>query len=313
MKEIFNITYGTGHATGQFGKDKVSLGGVAVKNQKFALVNRTADILTVSYSAKTIDVNPDGILGLGWPSLTSVPVGEKHYNPLLFNMMKQGLIKKPVFSMSMGGGLKKFEWSGELTLGGTDASQYSGKIDFVPVVKSKGSSGYQEWLVNVQSFKATAKKGKEIKTVKFKKPQPTLIDTGTTLTYVDPIIAETTLSAVTGSSKFIISRETGMFLLDCKYRNSKERIQLSLSHKRKSNFDKKPLVVDIPASSLVIPLDTDEVTTSKHCGWGIVPKGENYPYIIGQSVLQNTYLTFDMEHSLIGFAASTNTSTKVSF
>jgi hypothetical protein len=152
-----------------------------------------------------------------------------------------------------------------------------------------------------------------IENAKFTEAQQVLIDTGTTLTYVNAAIAEATLKSVTNSTKFTVSSDTNMFLLDCKHHKSDARLQLFLSHKRKSKLDKKPLVIDIPISSLVIPLDTDEVSTAKLCGWGIVAKGENYPYIIGQSVLQNTYLTFDMEHSLIGFAASSNTTTKVSF
>jgi hypothetical protein len=59
----WDIRYGTGNTEGYLAEDVVSVGGLAVQNQSFALANETSSIFATSGS--------DGIMGMGFQSIAS--------------------------------------------------------------------------------------------------------------------------------------------------------------------------------------------------------------------------------------------------
>lgn len=76
-------------------------------------------------------------------------------------------------------------------------------------------------------------------------------------------------------------------------------------------IDESPLIIDIPASNLIIPLNTEDISTAKICRWDIVGSSQGADFLIGQSLLRNTYLTFDMEKNQVSFSGASDTTTKV--
>ncbi|XP_057764938.1 aspartic proteinase-like [Salvia miltiorrhiza] len=114
------IQYGTGAISGFFSEDNVKVGHLVVKNQEFIEATREPGVTFLV--AKF-----DGILGLGFKEIS---VGNA--TPVWYNMVKQGLVKEPVFSFWLNRNLKDEE-GGELIFGGVDPNHYIGKHSYVPV------------------------------------------------------------------------------------------------------------------------------------------------------------------------------------
>ncbi|CAN1165690.1 Aspartic proteinase A1 [Linum perenne] len=116
------IQYGTGSIAGFFSVDSVKVGNLVVKDQEFIEATREPGVTFLV--AKF-----DGILGLGFREIS---VGDAV--PVWDNMMKQGLIKEPVFSFWLNRHAGDEE-GGELVFGGVDPNHFKGKHTYVPVTK----------------------------------------------------------------------------------------------------------------------------------------------------------------------------------
>ncbi|KMT04132.1 hypothetical protein BVRB_8g185820 [Beta vulgaris subsp. vulgaris] len=116
------IHYGTGAISGFFSEDNVQVGDLIVKHQEFIEATREPSITFMV--AKF-----DGILGLGFQEIS---VGNAV--PVWYNMVKQGLIKEPVFSFWLNRNTED-EAGGELVFGGVDPKHYKGKHTYAPVTR----------------------------------------------------------------------------------------------------------------------------------------------------------------------------------
>ncbi|XVF87769.1 hypothetical protein PTKIN_Ptkin18bG0147300 [Pterospermum kingtungense] len=117
-----SIQYGTGAISGFFSNDNVQVGGLVVKDQEF--IEATKEPGVTFLAAKF-----DGILGLGFQEIS---VGDSV--PVWYNMIKQGLIKDPVFSFWLNRKVGEEE-GGEIVFGGADPNHYKGKHTYVPVTQ----------------------------------------------------------------------------------------------------------------------------------------------------------------------------------
>ena len=117
----FDIMYGSGPVSGYQSIDTLDMGGLQVQNQEFAEVTN-AEGLGAAYKMGKFD----GILGMafGVLSVNSVPTP-------FDNLVAQGLVENPEFSFFLG---NSNEEAGELLLGGTDPSHYTGDITYVPLL-----------------------------------------------------------------------------------------------------------------------------------------------------------------------------------
>ncbi|SAM01518.1 hypothetical protein [Absidia glauca] len=121
----WSIGYGDGsNARGTTGIDTVTIGGLAIKNQRIELAQ--------TESAQFQQGATDGLLGLGFNTISTV-AGTK--TPM-DNLISQGLISNPVFGVwlgkaSQGGG-------GEYLFGGINTSKVSGAFTKVPADNSQG-------------------------------------------------------------------------------------------------------------------------------------------------------------------------------
>ncbi|KAF8409592.1 hypothetical protein HHK36_005670 [Tetracentron sinense] len=131
------IQYGTGAISGFFSQDHVTVGDLVVKNQEFIEATKEPGITFLA--AKF-----DGILGLGFQEIS---VGNAV--PVWYNMVNQGLVKKPLFSFWFNRNTEEEE-GGEIVFGGVDPNHYKGEHTYVPVMQK----GY--WQVGLRKFPAIA-------------------------------------------------------------------------------------------------------------------------------------------------------------
>ncbi|GAV89649.1 Asp domain-containing protein/SapB_2 domain-containing protein/SapB_1 domain-containing protein [Cephalotus follicularis] len=114
------IHYGTGAISGFFSQDHVQVGDLVVKDQEFIEATREPSLTFLA--AKF-----DGILGLGFQEIS---VGNSV--PLWYNMVKQGLVKEPIFSFWFNRNTDEAE-GGEIVFGGMDSKHFKGEHTYVPV------------------------------------------------------------------------------------------------------------------------------------------------------------------------------------
>jgi len=129
----FEIEYGDGSSVvGILSEDTVAFGGLAVTSQTFAETTREP-------GSDFTDEDFDGILGMGYQAISSDNV-----NPVFNNMYEQGLVDENLFSFYLD--RSESGSGGELILGGTDSSYYTGDFTYADVT----TQGY--WQITMDSF-----------------------------------------------------------------------------------------------------------------------------------------------------------------
>lgn len=153
--ERFSITYSSESAAGVMGTETITLGGITVKDQKFALIN------TARWRG---DGTSSGLVGLGFPSNSAtwgLTGGKKDYSPIFTTMHKQNLTA-PHFSLALN---RRSEPPGVLAFGGLpDASikyndtwaktpmQYLTFNNDDPTKKPFGDFDYRLYRTSIESF-----------------------------------------------------------------------------------------------------------------------------------------------------------------
>ncbi|KAI8081403.1 rhizopuspepsin precursor-like protein [Halteromyces radiatus] len=165
----WSISYGDGsNAKGITGLDTVTLGGLAIKQQRIELAQ--------SESGQFQQGATDGLLGLGFDSISTVSGTKTPVDSLI----AQGLISQPIFGVFLG--KKSSGGGGEYVFGGYNKAKVSGSFTKVPVDNSNG--WYQ---IDVDGGSA----GKGSKIDKFNG----IVDTGTTLLLFTDSVAQEVASA----------------------------------------------------------------------------------------------------------------------
>lgn len=118
--EEFSIGYGSGSLTGYLATDTLTVAGLTIQNQTFAAANQTSSFF------KTLE--SDGLMGLGF-----VNIAIDNVLPPLYNMISQGLLARPVFSVWLDRNLSS-SVGGQLMFGGIDPTKYTGEFAYMPVI-----------------------------------------------------------------------------------------------------------------------------------------------------------------------------------
>ncbi|KAI9300069.1 aspartic peptidase domain-containing protein [Cunninghamella echinulata] len=345
--QIFSIKYGIGNADGVYGIDNIKIGEIQIDGQQFGLAHTSKDIIMPlnnqnsnknQWIANSDDgeinkkiVAANGILGLGFPRLTNAANAKgKYYNPFVFSLLEKEQIEEPLFSIKMGS-MYDEGWSGEIIFGGID-EDYQQSLYYVPLAPTHSYSSqvdgdnsdmnqYTYWMVYGQkiSIKDPQQQKDVIQTFTLKPLKGFIIDTGTTLTYLDKQLAEQIIKSVVGQhNQVVMDESSGTYMIDCQIYQTNKILELEFnSSSSSSSF---PILLSIPIRDLILPLNGDHPTTATTCLFGIAPwteltstnhktlDGKNglQMAIIGDSILRSFYLVFDMKKYEIGFAPLKN-------
>lgn len=267
-----SVSYGSGSFSGTEYTDTVSFGGLSVSSQSIGAASTSSGFTSV-----------DGIIGFGPVDLTEGTVSNTDTVPtFLDNLYKAGSIDTNVLGVyfSPESGSDSDDANGELTLGGTDSSKYTGSLTYHSKLTSGDASEY--WGISIASFTygsttlASSASG--------------IVDTGTTLIYIPTSAYNKFLSAAGGAT----DSSSGL---------------ARFSTKPTSNFTIKFGTTSYtltPAQYLVPTAQYSYygLTSGKYYAWINDGGSSGVNVIIGQKFLENYYSVFDTTNSRIGFATA---------
>ena len=366
----FKIIYGIGNASGTYARDTISVGQLQVQNQLFGLAKQTDNIVAPGLSSDDLqdllnqgghehkgddmiddkDEIANGIFGLGYPHLASSlshninkdTNNDNTYtnDPFVFNLVKQGLIAEPVFSIYMGSMFDE-GWVGEILFGGINQDMYQKPLIYAPVVpfeKNKSNAPHTYWMTHGQGIRVVHENQSNLVDHVFPEKHGFIIDTGTTLTYMDHAIANQVVQAAVGEHNVVLDDASGTYIVPCNVDSLSSQLQLFLIPEKQQNGtsndnqgrgndgqpedshddDKHLILINVPMRDLVIPLDNDDLEEATQCMFGIAPwlpsdsetanqLGDQGFVLVGDTVLRSTYLVFDMGNDRIGFAGARGT------
>ncbi|KAF4598292.1 hypothetical protein EYR38_006688 [Pleurotus pulmonarius] len=166
----FQISYGSGDASGTLARDTVTVGSATVSRQAFGAVNRLSHEWNMYPN--------DGLIGLAFSSIST------SRQPTFFeNLIMQKSVAAPLFSVHLA---RQQATGSEVCFGCVDQSKTTGSITWVPVT----SRTY--WTIAMSGF-AVGEKTTEVEDV------VAAIDTGTTLIYLPNEVAIDFYDQIPGS------------------------------------------------------------------------------------------------------------------
>ncbi|KAJ3213105.1 Vacuolar protease A [Clydaea vesicula] len=251
----FSIQYGTGALEGVISNDKLTIGDLHISHQDFGE--------SVSEPGITFAVGRfDGILGLGYDTVNVVPP--------FYNMVNQGLIKKPIFGVWLGNSDAE---GGEITFGDTDEDHYSGSLSWAPVIRK----GY--WEVELQKVTYG---GKDLGFTTKK----AAIDTGSSLIAVSVAEAEVINQKIGGKKNW-----SGQYVVDCAVRESLPDLNLKFGDK------------EYTLTGLDYVVELGGQCVSGFMGMDI-PAPAGPIWIVGDVFLRKYYTVYDLGKHRVGFATA---------
>ncbi|KAF8808731.1 acid protease [Phlegmacium glaucopus] len=128
-------------ASGFVARETIELSNLTLANQVFGLITDSNVTLTDSAS---------GIMGLGFPRLSSISTSGPNALPFFANLAQQGLLEYPIFALSL-----TTNASGTLTLGAVDSSVvtnvsqigWNQVAQFPPFFAENNISSYLQWAI----------------------------------------------------------------------------------------------------------------------------------------------------------------------
>lgn len=273
------ISYGSGNVAGTINQDVVSMGSnFTVRSQTFLAATRLqSGLLTGEVS---------GILGLAFQAIAST-----RGTPFWQNLLNAGQLAAPEFAFwitRFGNDpeAKDIEDGGVFTLGGTNATLFSGEIEFLDMA---GSSTPSYWLLPLQGVTV---QGQSV-SVATGNNALSAIDTGTTLIGGPSADVAKIWASVPGSSR--ASNSQGLYTFPCK-----TQVNMTL------NFGGRSWAIS-PDDMNLGPINSAGVT----CAGAIfdlnmgsnIPVGSGNPsWVVGATFLKNVYSVYRADPPSIGFA-----------
>ncbi|KAM6504503.1 aspartic peptidase A1 [Amanita muscaria] len=143
----YQVSYADGTAASGFvALETVQLANITVERQAFGMITKSNVTLTDRVS---------GIMGLGFPRLSSIPSSVNNSTPFFAYLAQQGLLDYPLFGVNLARNT-----SGSLTIGAIDSSvvtnasniHWNDVVEFPPFSTEGNSSSYLQWSIPITGF-----------------------------------------------------------------------------------------------------------------------------------------------------------------
>jgi len=264
----FNITYGSGSMTGFVSKDTVCISSVCAKGQEFAEATGLPGITFVA--AKF-----DGILGMAYPTISVDKL-----EPVFNNFLDQKAIEQPVFAFYLDRNTAD-PTGGELTLGGTDQSKYTGPVTWAQITRK----GY--WQFKMDAVRVAGKSACE-------GGCQAIADTGTSL-IAGPTADVEKIQTAIGATPLI----RGEYMVDCNKLSSMPNVSFVIQGRQ---FTLTPQQYVMKVSAL-----GHSMCLSGFMGMDF-PERIGPLWILGDVFIGPYYTIFDFGKNRVGFAYTKTTS-----
>ncbi|KAJ6493164.1 aspartic peptidase domain-containing protein [Mycena sanguinolenta] len=248
---------GLGSIEGFVSNDVLAIGGLKIHNQDFVEATKENG-LALAFATF------DGIFGLAYNTISV-----NRIVPPFYNMIAQGLIDKPVFSIRLG---SESDDGGEVTFGGIDEEAYIGTIQYFPVRRL----GYWEVELDAVTFD-----GEDLDL----ENTGAVIDTSTSFIVMPTDIAEM-INALIGARK----SWNGQYVVDCDRIPALPVVSFTFRGKR------------FPLESRDYILDVQGTCISTFKGQDIDVGGSLW--LIGDVFLRKYFTVYDLGRNAVGFATA---------
>lgn len=210
-----------------------------------------------------------GILGLGYAYPYSI-----NYPSVLNLMVSQKLISAPIFSVGLGGDGDNFS---EIIFGGVNRWKFAGPLEPVPIwppISQQDPRWIQYWI-NVTSVGITKPGERPVAyTPRDNFTMPTLIDTGSTLSYI-----REDLVAIIGQQFQATIDANGNYIVDCAYRDKPGTVDFG--------FNRGRMVINIRYKDFIFQ------QYQGHCMLGVQPADVGSTnYVLGDTFIRGAYCKF---------------------
>ena len=257
----FAITYGSGSLSGFLSEDSLTLGDVVVEKQVFA---EATDLPGLAFSAGKFD----GILGLGWPSIS-----EDAVTPVMQNALSQRLFNQGVFSFYLP---NKDGGVGELIIGDIDQTKFSGELSWVPL-KSK-----TYWEIQLDGLGVAGESLTSCPTA--------IVDSGTSLIAGPTEDVQAFADKIGATSSFFAPNQ---FILECDKLSSLPELEITLGGKKYT----------LSGQEYVLQISSFGQTACLLGFTGIdIPAPRGPLWILGDVFMRKYLSVFDIDNARVGFA-----------
>lgn len=166
----------------------MSLAGLVATGQAVVAATQYSDGFALANSP------PDGLLGLAFESIANTGS-----SPVFQTLVTQGATTESVFGFTL------LDNGGELFLGGTDTTAFTGSLTFAPLIVTDPPAF---WEITAQSVSVG-------NTRVVTRAQDAIVDTGTTLLIVDPTSARNIFARINGARSATNTVGEGFFTIPC--------------------------------------------------------------------------------------------------
>ncbi|EJD01642.1 acid protease, partial [Fomitiporia mediterranea MF3/22] len=256
--QTVQLEFGDGSTvSGEVFHDTVSIAGLTATNQAVVAASQYS-------SGFALDVSPpDGLMGMAFQAISN-----SDSPPVFQTFVAEGQTDSPVFGFTL------LDSGGELFLGGTDTSAFTGSLTFTPLITQPAF-----WEISAQSVSV----GNQAVVTS---AQDAIADTGTTLFIVDTDSAQAIYAAIPGSADASQTVGQGFFTVPC-------------------NAIPDNVNVILGGTAFTLSPDTFNLGQvsdgSNDCVGGIIADDIGM-WILGDVFLRNVYTEFDTKNLRVGFA-----------
>mmetsp|Transcript_4922 Transcript_4922/g.5442 ORF Transcript_4922/g.5442 Transcript_4922/m.5442 type:complete len:432 (+) Transcript_4922:299-1594(+) len=276
------------YAKGTWGTDTISLNeALKLENASFAVADDS-------------DSNV-GVFGIGFKGLESNP---EQYSNLPITMKEQGFIKKLAYSLYLTSAESE---TGSILFGAIDHAKYEGELATIDIGKVNGEYAYAQIPLTSVSVHVNSdvdsepsgttvpSTGSSAKSSNNSSPQAisvnnsqVLLDSGTTLTYLQDSIIQEVLKQADKSASY--SSLAGGYIVSCSLRQPGNSMTFRFN-------DEKD--IKVPFSNLVLQSGQDPNTGKAICLFGVLPSED---IILGDNFLRSSYSVFNLDDKTISIA-----------